>query len=910
MNRSEFLWNRALEIASGRRVLLLCAAACVLLLLHPGADALLAYHGKATEDPGAYVLTQRRLTDRVVLIVVDSWPVRIVEGPRWMPKLFARIPKGASGVLWAPLQTGTMQGILTLSTGVPPSGLSAIELVSTQRFDHWTVFDDVVARGEQVLFSGGPAWVELFGDRGTDNFRESGHGPMYRDDDVQGLAHLEAALLSPKPPALSVIHISETDFAAHQFGTTGSSYAAVMRFWDDSLDQFLQRVLIPGTTVIVTADHGNDLLGSHGGSDAIYRRVPVLMWGSGIMPGSKIEMQARDMPATMAVLLGVRAPAGVLGLPAVEAMDLPGAERDRLLRVAYEQTVLKHPRVAQTPELLARARSPLVATTILVEAESKRSASVPSEESLPGFRAVLGDIESQLTAVRVWSVLDWAFVALSFAIALVFGRFAWIRIATHRDFSVRQLVAWAGAFVVVELLFVVRVVFSGAIKRALHAPQLELQIGICCALALAIPVLVYASNRRTAVLEWCKAHLLACVVLGYLLTTILRPWDTLGLLGITMVAAFAYSSRWPLRVRVITTAAFAVYFSLGSLYMWPMLGERVSARYVVGLPMALIGVVVLALLQKRYPSQNQPHPYAQLLSLGFLLILLPAGGLGLAGWSAGNFAPLASLLLVLMCCWILVLGKPPWWAWLGPVLVVTFWSWPSAVLFSNALGTCALLLCLALAGYRERHDCRLATFILLTSMLLLTTSPNKALSLFLLLGVLIAFIMSSSAHDDGEQASDVVVFAALFVVACRYAIFGLFGNSDSMLSFGLQDIDIRSAYVGNEQRAIVPAVLLALLKIWLAGAVLFAALGLFRQWRRWLVAIAALAGAFALINIGQTSVQAALATGVRTSQYEWAAFSVFANTGIFVFAVLSFAGFASFAEDRHSRNIAQTVPAR
>ena len=889
-------------------MLLTCIAACVLLLLHPGVDALLAYRGTAAEDPGAYVLTQRRLTDRVVLIVVDSWPVRMVEDPRWMPKLFARIPQGACGVLWAPLQTGTMQGILTLSTGVPPSGLSAIELVSTQRFEHWTVFDDVVSRGGRVLFSGGPAWVELFGDRGTDNFRESGHGPMYRDDDVQGLAHLETALLSREPPALSVIHISETDFAAHQFGTTGASYAAVMHFWDDSLDQFLQRVLVPGTTVIVTADHGNDLLGSHGGSDAIYRRVPVLMWGTGIVPGSKIEMQARDMPATMAVLLGVRAPAGVLGLPAVEAMDLSAAERDRLLRVAYEQAVLKHPRVAQTPELLAHARSPLVATTTLVAADHERSAFVPSQENPLGFRAVLGEIESQLTPVRVWKVLDWAFVTLSFAIAVLFARFAWIRIATHRGFSIRRLVVWVSAFALVELLFVVRVVFSGAIKRVLHEPQLRLQVGIYCAIALAIPGLVYALKRRTAVLQWCKAHLLTCVVLGYLLTTILRPWDTLGLLGITMVAAFAYSSRWPLRVRVIITAAFAVYFSLGSLYVWPMLGERVSARYVVGLPMAVIGVVVLALLQKRYPSKNERHPHAQLLSLGFLLILLPAGGLGLAGWSAGNFAPLASLLLVLMCCWILVLGRPPWWAWLGPVLVVTFWSWPSAVLFSNALGTCALLLCLALAAYRERHDCRLATFILLTSMLLLTTSPSKALSLFLLLGVLIAFMMSSAANDDGEQASDVVVFAALFVVACRYAIFGLFGNSDSMLSFGLQDIDIRSAYVGNEQRAIVPAVLLALLKIWLAGAVLFAALGIFRQWRRWLVAIAALAGTFALINIGQTSVQAALATGVRTSQYEWAAFSVFANTGIFVFAVLSFAGLAPFAEDRRSRDLAPTVP--
>jgi hypothetical protein len=280
MSRTEAFWSSALGIARSRRAFFLCVAACVLLLARPAVDAALAYRGTAAKDPGAYKLAQRRLTDRVVLIVVDSWAARIMESPVWMPKLFGRIPQGASGVLWAPLQTGTMQGILTLSTGIPPTGLSAIELVSTRRFDHWTIFDDVVSRGEKVSFSGGPAWVELFGDRGTNNFRETGHGPRYRNDDVEGLAHLEAALLSPDAPTLSVFHISETDFAAHQFGTKGSAYAEVLGFWDDSLDQFLRHVLVRGTTVIVTADHGNDIQGSHGGSDPIYRHVPVLMWGT------------------------------------------------------------------------------------------------------------------------------------------------------------------------------------------------------------------------------------------------------------------------------------------------------------------------------------------------------------------------------------------------------------------------------------------------------------------------------------------------------------------------------------------------------------------------------------------------------------------------------------------------------
>src|SRR4029077_5221303 len=353
---------------------------------------------------------------------------------------------------------------LTLSTGVPPSGLSAIELVSTRTFDHWTIFDDVVSRGERVSFSGGPAWVELFGDRGTNNFRETGHGPRYRDDDVQGVAHLEAELLSSDAPALSVLHISETDFAAHQYGTTGSAYAEVLRFWDDSIERFLQRVLVHGTTVIVTADHGNDLLGSHGGSDPIYRRVPVLMWGAGIAPGSRIEMQARDMPSTIAVLLGIRAPAGVFALPAVEAMDLSADERARLLNVAYGQAVLQNPRVAESPALLVRAQA-----LVVPDAAAERAPGSPARlapDNTPGIRAIVADLESQLAPIRNWNALDWAFVAVTFAIAVLFGVFAWARIGPRRAIGIRQIVIWTVAFALIEFLFVIRIVFSGPIKQA------------------------------------------------------------------------------------------------------------------------------------------------------------------------------------------------------------------------------------------------------------------------------------------------------------------------------------------------------------------------------------------------------------------------------------------------------------
>ena len=752
------------------------------------------------------------------------------------------------------------------------------------------------------MFSGGPAWVELFGDRGTGNFRESGHGPNYRDDDVQGMSHLENALLGAAPPTLSVIHISETDFAAHQFGTTASSYADVMHFWDGRLNQFLDSILLAGTTVIITADHGNDLLGSHGGSDAIYRRVPVLMWGAGVKAGAKVEMQARDMPATIAVLLGLPAPAGVPGLPAVEAFDMPSTERAQILRTAYEHSVLNNPVVLRNPELRARASLPLDQAAFA----SARLQSAPAGDNISGYRAVLTELESQLSPTRVWKVVDWVFVLLSFGCAFFFGRFAARSFVWEQGRSKYPLRTWGALFLLVECLFVVRIVFAAPIKHALHGPRLGFQVAVLI-IGMSAAVALYVWRRRIAALAWIEEHLAGCIIVGYFLVTIIRPWDTLGLLGITMLAAYMVVGRWPLRVCAITLGVFAAYFMFGSWYLWPMLGERMAARYVVGLPVAGVGIVAWALLYRRYSPGDRVLPYAQLTSLGMLLVLLPAGGLGLVGWSSADYGPLASLVLVAMCLCLRTVGGPPWWAWFGPLLVVAFWWWPNPALFSNALGTCFLILCLALAQYRERQDCRMATFVLLSSMLLLMSTPAKALSLFLLLGVLLAFMVSTSSHDSVDRPSAPIVVAALFVLTCRYAIFNLFGNSDSMLTFGLQDIDIGSAYVGNHQREIVPAISLALLKIWVAGAILFAALGLFPHWRRWLLSVAAFAAMFALINVGQTSVQAALATGARTAQYEWAAFSVFASTGIFVFGMLSFAVFATFAGDSAAEDASDSV---
>lgn len=85
----------------GRRLWLVLWTVFV-LLGHLVFDANTLYQQALSRQPGAYALSERRLTDRVVLVVLDSWALRTLADDRLMPKLYARQKGGASGVLWAP----------------------------------------------------------------------------------------------------------------------------------------------------------------------------------------------------------------------------------------------------------------------------------------------------------------------------------------------------------------------------------------------------------------------------------------------------------------------------------------------------------------------------------------------------------------------------------------------------------------------------------------------------------------------------------------------------------------------------------------------------------------------------------------------------------------------------------------
>ncbi len=863
----------------GRRLSLVLWTVFV-LLGHLVFDANTLYQQALSQQSGAYALSERRLTDRVVLVVLDSWALRTLADDRLMPKLYARQQGGASGVLWAPRQTGTIQGILTLGTGMAPSGLAAIGLMSSARFEGWTIFDDVAARGENVSFHGGPAWLPLFGDRGKGHFRETGHGPNFRDEDVEGLAHSRQALLSGHPPTLSVVHITETDVAAHQYGTERPEYAAVLKFWDDALDDYLQQVLKPGTTAIITADHGNDVNGSHGGSEPIYRKVPVVFLGQGIDRDNHIEMNAADMPATIAVLLGVRAPGAAVAMPAVHALQLTMVERGRVALISYAHSLLNRAALKDRPDLLAKVQGAFPSRTD--DPKFMWLTDHHVKDMLPRLQSTFRELEEHVGFVRVVNAVDWVFVAMTFALAVLMLWSVVPATVAVRPPLWTGTIALCAALFGIELFFGVRIAHADAMKGLIRDGVQTAVLPLVLVAGGGLPVAVLAWRRRTLGGQLVREQRFLLVVLVYLLTSVLYPVNMVGLIVAMLLAAWLWQSplsstwrwRWLLCALVVLTVSTKV---------WSILGESVPRRMAVG---AVLALAVSALMLHWRASLKLGWWWAALM---LALLMLPFSYFNLLGLTTQAQLMAATAVSVSAGVWACRLcGRDLWVIWpLLPTLWFWWWGvsqpWGLYLALLAAAGLAAAACVMPAPTGSTRH------VRLLVSTLCMLMTLSLPMHVPSVLGFVLVTLAFFQWRPLVAQRWPAVAMAAVVLVAARYGLFDLYGYADSPAQvYQLKHLDLAAAYLGDESRSIHGAVLMVVLKIWLAGVVLMLAAGLFKPWRGYLDDVMAVAAVLVLIQIGQAAVRASLAFAERSHQYDFAAFSMLVHTGVLILGMLAY----------------------
>lgn len=113
------------------------------------------------------------------------------------------------------------------------------------------------------------------------------HGLFYRADDYPD-THLYAdaeALRLQFHPDFLLIHPMNVDDQGHKHGCLSPEYGHAAEISFDQIALLFDRWRADGYDLIVTADHGMDELGLHGGNTPVQREVPLYIISDAVAPG-------------------------------------------------------------------------------------------------------------------------------------------------------------------------------------------------------------------------------------------------------------------------------------------------------------------------------------------------------------------------------------------------------------------------------------------------------------------------------------------------------------------------------------------------------------------------------------------------------------------------------------------------
>ena len=277
-----------------------------------------------------------RLSPRVLFIVVDGLRLDTAFDSGWMPTVDRLAAEGASGVAFTTPITMTGVGIRALGAGVSPGLADVMQNWSLPEADFDNVFAQLHARGGKSVVMGNDTWIDLFGPW-VETFRSPPEffkylNPVYAWDHI--IVTRAVRFLEERHDwELAVVHIGGVDNASHMWTPFGEQFANKVKRTDADIAT-LVLAAGPGTTVIVTSDHGTSDRGQHGGIDEHERRTPLVLHGPGVRAGATLEARQVDIPATVAALLELPVPATIEGRVLVEALDVSPGEARAL--TAYE----------------------------------------------------------------------------------------------------------------------------------------------------------------------------------------------------------------------------------------------------------------------------------------------------------------------------------------------------------------------------------------------------------------------------------------------------------------------------------------------------------------------------------------------------------------------------------------------
>lgn len=211
----------------------------------------------------------------------------------------------------------TVVGFSSMLTGAPPSvHRMGSNFVPDLGVKCPSVFDVLRDAGQRGRLVGIAHLIDAFGPHDVRSVTA-----VMDNDAIDGALITEAQrVLAEEDPDLLVLQLLSVDQTGHARGSYNAEYLAKIEEADRTIEVFLAwceaRGYLDGTTVIVTADHGQGIgIGGHGHMSPSEARIPCILWGAGVAACEVVESPTSimDVAPTITGLLGLPAPAASVG---------------------------------------------------------------------------------------------------------------------------------------------------------------------------------------------------------------------------------------------------------------------------------------------------------------------------------------------------------------------------------------------------------------------------------------------------------------------------------------------------------------------------------------------------------------------------------------------------------------------
>ncbi|MGB3148171.1 MAG: alkaline phosphatase family protein [Paracoccaceae bacterium] len=274
------------------------------------------------------------MANKVLLIIIDGVPYR--NWRRLFGNLEGWVQAGAARVwrIRSVLPSTSASCYASIHTGVTPQRHQVWGNEAVVRLDQPDIFSEAAAAGRKTGAVAHSFWSELFNRAPFEPVRDVEYdeqdGPIHHGrfhsmtgyglinqmtpSDVDLFATL-TRLCEVKGIDYGLLHSSTLDSMGHRFFHDCTEMDKACFNMDAMLAPYVERWRAAGYEVIVTADHGQDERGHHGGTGSLQQDAALYYFGPAEGPEPETTLDQLQLAPTVLARLGVPIPASMAAQP-------------------------------------------------------------------------------------------------------------------------------------------------------------------------------------------------------------------------------------------------------------------------------------------------------------------------------------------------------------------------------------------------------------------------------------------------------------------------------------------------------------------------------------------------------------------------------------------------------------------